>query len=197
MTVVHAGGPLSTRYFSQWAAGLVPRHPFKRRRRLSEETVRLIEHVRCDLHFGAMRTRIWLNRMHPIYVAAATIRRICRDLGSPPVRRTEPRRSRHLILFSKEHSDECVQVDVKEVKVASQKRFQYTPSTTARGIACCASIRGRVSRHQSRLLGHGATGSVVPHSESSGRQLDRIPAGLCAGGARSWHPPPPYCSAAA
>jgi transposase InsO family protein len=114
----------------RWAAsgptGLVPRHPLTRRRKLSEETVRLIEQARRDLQFGAMRTRIWLERVHRIRVATATIRRICRDLGYPPVRRTEPRRSRHPILFSKEHPGDCVQVDVKEVKVAGQKCFQYT-----------------------------------------------------------------------
>jgi transposase InsO family protein len=105
---------------------LVPRHQLKRRRRLSDETVHLIEQARRDLQFGAMRTRIWLKRVHHIRVATATIRRICRDLGYAPVRRTEPRRSRHLILFSKKHPSDCVQVDVKEVKVAGQKCFQYT-----------------------------------------------------------------------
>lgn len=98
----------------------------KRRRRLSEETVQLIKQARRDLQFGAMRTRIWLNRGHQIRVATATIRRICRDLGYPPIRRTDPRRPRHPILFSKEHPGECVQVDVKAVKVAGQKCFQYT-----------------------------------------------------------------------
>lgn len=114
------------RWVASGPAGLVPRHPLKRRRRLAEETVQLIEQARRDLQFGAMRTRIWLDRVHRIRVATATIRRICRDLGYPPVRRTEPRRSRHPILFSKEHPGECVQIDVKEVKVAGQKCFQYT-----------------------------------------------------------------------
>ncbi|MDH4085156.1 MAG: hypothetical protein OEU99_16580, partial [Nitrospira sp.] len=93
---------------------------------LSEETVCLIEQGRRDVQFGTMRTRIWLDRVHHIRVATATIHRMCRDLGYPPDRRTEPRRSRHPILFSKEHPGDCVQVDVKEVKVASQKCFQYT-----------------------------------------------------------------------
>lgn len=114
------------RWVASGPAGLVPRHPLKRRRRLAEETVQLIEQARRDLQFGAMRTRIWLDRVHRIRVATATIRRICRDLGYPPVRRTEPRRSRHPILFSTEHPGECVQIDVKEVKVAGQKCFQYT-----------------------------------------------------------------------
>lgn len=105
---------------------MAPRHLLKHRRRLSDETVHLIEQARRDLQFGAMRTRIWLERVHHIRVATATIRRICQDLGYAPVRRTEPRRSRHPILCRKEHPSDCVQVDVKEVPVAGQKCFQYT-----------------------------------------------------------------------
>jgi transposase InsO family protein len=114
------------RWVASGPAGLVPRHPVKRRRRLSEETVRLIEQARRDLQFGAMRTRFWLDRVHRIRVAAATIRRICRDLGYPPIRRTGPRRPRQPLLFSKDQPGDCVQIDVKEVKVAGQKCFQYT-----------------------------------------------------------------------
>lgn len=106
--------------------GLVPRYPPKRPRRIPNDTVRLLEHARCDLQFGAVRTRIWLERVHRIRVAAATIRRICQDLGYPPVRRTPKRRPRQLTLFSKERPGDCVQVDVKEVKIAGQKCFQYT-----------------------------------------------------------------------
>ncbi|MBX3339635.1 MAG: transposase [Nitrospira sp.] len=114
------------RWVASGPVGLVPRHPVKRRRRLSEETVRLIEQARRELQFGAMRTRFWLNRVHRIRVAAATIRRICRDLGHPPIRRTGPRRPRQPLLFSKDQPGDCVQIDVKEVKVAGKKCFQYT-----------------------------------------------------------------------
>ncbi len=114
------------RWVASGPAGLVPRHPVKRRRRLSEETIRLIEQARRELQFGAMRTRFWLNRVHRIRVAAATIRRICRDLGYPPIRRTGPRRPRQPLLFSKDQPGDCVQIDVKEVKVAGKKCFQYT-----------------------------------------------------------------------
>ncbi len=114
------------RWVASGPAGLVPRHPRTRRRRISEEAVRLIEQARRDLHCGAMRTWFWLDRVHRIRVAAATIRRICRDLGYPPIRRTGPRRPRQPILFSKAHPGECVQIDVKEVNIAGQKCFQYT-----------------------------------------------------------------------
>ena len=114
------------RWVASGPAGLVPRHPRTRRRRISDEAVRLIEHARRELRFGAMRTRFWLDRVHHIRVAAATIRRVCRDLGYPPIRRTGPRRPRQPLLFSKEHPGDCVQVDVKEVKIAGQKCFQYT-----------------------------------------------------------------------
>lgn len=106
--------------------GLVPRYPSIRARRIAESTVALIEHARRDLEYGAVRTRIWLERVHRIRVAAATIRRICFRLGYPPLSRKPHRRPRQLTLFSRERPGDCVQVDVKEVKVAGTKCFQYT-----------------------------------------------------------------------
>jgi transposase InsO family protein len=88
--------------------------------------VALIEQARRDLHFGAVRTRIWLDRMHRVRVAAATIRRICHRLGYPPLGRKPQWRPRQLTLFSRERPGDCVQVDVKEVKVAGTKCFQDT-----------------------------------------------------------------------
>src|SRR5262245_4145956 len=41
-------------------AGLVPRYPQRRRRRIAAEVVDLIAHARRDLQYGACRTRIWL-----------------------------------------------------------------------------------------------------------------------------------------
>ena len=107
-------------------SGLVPRYPPTRARRIPPSTVALIEQARRDLQFGAVRTRIWLERVHRLRVAAATIRRICRQLGYPPVRQRPKRRPRQLTLFSKERPGDCVQVDVKEIKTAGQKWFQYT-----------------------------------------------------------------------
>jgi transposase InsO family protein len=106
--------------------GLVPRYPSVRARRIPESTVALIEQARRDLHFGAVRTRIWLERVHRVRVAAATIHRICHRLGYPPLARKPKRRPRQLTLFSREQPGDCVQVDVKEVKVAGTKCFQYT-----------------------------------------------------------------------
>jgi len=107
-------------------AGLVPRYPAIRARRIPAATVALIEQARRDLHFGAVRTRIWLERVHRIRVAAATIQRICHRLGYPPLARKPQRRPRQLTLFSRERPGDCVQMDVKEVKVAGTKYFQYT-----------------------------------------------------------------------
>jgi hypothetical protein len=56
-------------------------------RRIADSTVALIELARRDLEFWAVRTRIWLERVHRIRVAAATIRRICQRLGYPPLSR--------------------------------------------------------------------------------------------------------------
>jgi hypothetical protein len=48
-----------------------------RARRIADSTVAFIEHARCDLEYGAVGSRIWLERVYRIRVAAATIRRIC------------------------------------------------------------------------------------------------------------------------
>lgn len=117
-------------WYHRWQAtgivGLVPRYPPIRARRIAESTVTLIEHARRDLEYGAVRTRIRLERVHKIRVAAATIRRICHRLGYPPLSRKPQRRPRQLTLFSRERPGDCVQVDVKEVTVAGTKCFQYT-----------------------------------------------------------------------
>ncbi len=108
------------------AKGLVPRYPLRRARRIRPEVVQLIAHARCELRFGAVRTRIWLHRVHQIRVAAATAQRICRDLGLPPLNRSRKRRPRQLKLFERERPGDCVQVDVKDVKIARHTWYQYT-----------------------------------------------------------------------
>jgi transposase len=64
-------------------AGLVPRYPKRRPRRIPDATVHLIAEARREFGWGACRTRLWLLRVHQIKVAAKTIARICVDLGLP------------------------------------------------------------------------------------------------------------------
>ena len=106
--------------------GLVPRYPARRRRRIPERTVALIAQARSELGYGTTRTRIWLLRVHQIRVATVTIRRVVRDLGLPRLGRTRKRRPRQLKLFECEQPGDCVQVDVKYVRVRGQRYFQYT-----------------------------------------------------------------------
>ena len=70
-------------------AGLVPRYPARRRRRIPGHVVELIAHARQEFQWGACRTRIWLMRVDQVKVATATISRICDDLGLPRVRRAK------------------------------------------------------------------------------------------------------------
>jgi transposase len=103
-------------------AGLVPRYPERRARRIPAEVVDLIAHARRDLQYGACRTRIWLLRVHQVKVATKTITRICDDLGLPTVQRPKRRRAgRQLKLFEKATPGESVQVDVKVVTIANTK----------------------------------------------------------------------------
>ncbi len=84
-------------------AGLVPRYPKRRPRRIPDATVSLIEEARREFGWGACRTRLWLLRVHQIKVAAKTIARICVDLGLPRAQGAKvPRRApRQLKLFEK------------------------------------------------------------------------------------------------
>ncbi len=125
-------------------AGLVPRYPARRPRRIPETTVALIEQARREFGWGACRTRLWLLRVHQIKVAAKTIVRICEDLGLPRAQGAKPRRApRQLKLFEKATPGESVQVDVKVVAVGGTKAYQYT--------ACDDCTRYRVLRLFPRL----------------------------------------------
>src|SRR5262245_62075193 len=108
--------------------GLVPRYPAQRPSRLPPETLRLIEHARRELEYGAARTQVWLLRVHQIRLPRATISLAFRRLGLPrlPRRRKRAVRPRQLRLFEKPNPGDCVQIDVKYVKVHGQRAYQYT-----------------------------------------------------------------------
>jgi transposase InsO family protein len=107
-------------------AGLVPRYPKRRKRRLPEATLALIRVARTEHRWGAPRTRVWLERVHELRVNARTIQRVFCDIGVPVLTKTPRRQPRQMKLFEKEQPGDSVQVDVKVVKVANEKVFQYT-----------------------------------------------------------------------
>jgi transposase InsO family protein len=107
-------------------AGLVPRYPARRKPRLPASTVELIRLARTEHRWGAPRTRVWLERVHKLRVNARTIQRVFSDLGLPVLTKTPRRRPRQMTLFSKDKPGDSVQVDVKVVKLAKEKVFQYT-----------------------------------------------------------------------
>jgi transposase InsO family protein len=88
----------------------------------------LIEHARRELEYGAARTQVWLLRVHQIRLPRATISLAFRRLGLPrlPRRRKRAGRPRQLRLFEKPNPGDCVQVDVKYVKVHGRRAYQYT-----------------------------------------------------------------------
>ena len=63
------------RWRSEGLGGLVPRYPTQRPSRLAPELVRLIEHARRTLEYGAPRVRVWLRRAHKREVSLAAIQR--------------------------------------------------------------------------------------------------------------------------
>jgi transposase len=157
--------------------GLLPRYPDRRRRRLDERVIALITHARSELEFGAVRTQIWLARVHQVRTTARTIQRVFRDIGLPYLTKT-PRRPRQLKLFEKEKPGDSVQIDVKVVTRQHSKWFQYT------AIDDCTRIRVlRLYRHlnQRSSLGVPArspSGDAVPDSQDSGRQRHGVLVGL-------------------
>jgi transposase InsO family protein len=76
--------------------------------------------------FGAARTKIWLKRVHDLHSNTATIQRVFREIGVPVLTKTPKRRPRQMMLFEKDEPGDSVQVDVKVVKLARERVFQYT-----------------------------------------------------------------------
>lgn len=123
-------------------AALLPRYPDRRRRRLEQRVIGLITHARTELEFGAVRTQIWLARVHQVRTTARTIQRVFRDIGRPYLTKAPRRRPRQLKLFEKEKPGDSVQIDVKVVTREHSKWFQYT------AIDDCTRIRVlRLYRH--------------------------------------------------
>jgi transposase InsO family protein len=129
-------------------AGLVPRYPARRRRRVSERIVELARVARTEHQWGATRTRIWLERVHQIRVNAKTIQRVFCDLGMPFLTKTPKRRPKQLKLFEKDAPGDSIQVDVKVARVKGTKVFQYT--------ALDDCTRMRVLRLYTRLNQHSS-----------------------------------------
>lgn len=111
---------------AQGLAGLLPRYPKRRRRRVAPDLLPLVKQARLEHRFGADRTRIWLQRVHGISIAAQTIQRLFRDLGLNRLSRRRKRRPKQMRLFAKDQPGDSVQVDVKFVRVNRQRCFQYT-----------------------------------------------------------------------
>ena len=114
------------RWKAEGEAGLIPKYPPKRKRRLPATTIELIRVARVEHQWGAPRTRVWLQRVHALHVNARTIQRVFRDIGIPILAKTPRRRPRQMKLFEKEHPGDSIQVDVKVVKLLKEKVFQYT-----------------------------------------------------------------------
>jgi transposase InsO family protein len=106
--------------------GLIPRYPKRRARPVSGNLCERIRHAREELHYGSTRTQLWLWRRHRLRLSPSTILRVGRALGLAPLQRVRKRRPRQLKLFERERPGECVQVDVKFVRVGRRHVFQYT-----------------------------------------------------------------------
>jgi transposase InsO family protein len=107
-------------------AGLVPRYPARRARRIDPAIVEHVLHARRAFNYGSTRTQLWLWRVHKLRVSQTTIQGIVRDHGLPKLQRVAKRRPRQLKLFERDNPGDCVQVDVKFVRAGGRRCFQYT-----------------------------------------------------------------------
>jgi transposase len=100
------------RWRQQEIAGLVPRYPTQRKSRVPEDVMRLLEHARRELGYGAPRTRIWLRRVHKRDLAGRDHPEGVR-LGLPRLPRSRRRAAqpRQLRLFEMPTPGDSVQVD--------------------------------------------------------------------------------------
>lgn len=114
------------RYRAAGVAGLIPRYPKTRARKVPNHIVGLIKAARLGLGYSSTRTQLWLWRVHRQRIAQSTIQRVVRSLKLPPVRPVRKRRPRQLKLFERAQPGDCVQVDVKFVRVKHRRLFQYT-----------------------------------------------------------------------
>jgi transposase InsO family protein len=105
-------------------AGLIPRYPKTRARKIPDHVIELIKAARLGFCYGSTKTQLWLWRVHRQRVAQSTIQHIVRALKLPPVRPVRKRRPKQLKLFERERPGDCV--DVKFVRVRHRRLFQYT-----------------------------------------------------------------------
>ena len=70
------------RWRQEGIGGLVPRYPSQRKSRVPDDVMRLLEHARRELGYGAPRTRIWLRRVHKRELPAATIQKAVASMNA-------------------------------------------------------------------------------------------------------------------
>jgi len=137
--------------------------------------VTLIEHARRDLEYGAVRTRIWLERVHRIRVAATTIRRICHRLGYPSLRRKPARRPRQLTLFSRERPGDSVsRWTSKKSTWPAPSASNTPPLMIALAIESSVSILGKISRPATCSSALSRPHSRFPFAKYNVRLDDRL-----------------------
>ncbi len=115
------------RYAQQGVAGLAPRYPAERARKLVDPVLQAaIDHARVNLSYGATKTQLWLWRAHRLRISQHRIRYLVRSLELPGLRKQRKPPPRQLHLVERETPGDCVQIDVKFVRVRGRHYFQYT-----------------------------------------------------------------------
>ena len=106
---------------------LLPKDPTRRRRRVGPEVIPLVKQARLEHRFGADRTQIWRCSA---FTAFRSRRRRFSDcsaiLDSAGYRADAGGGPSNVRLFEKEQPGDCIQVDVKFVRVSRRRHLPYT-----------------------------------------------------------------------
>jgi len=115
------------RYAQLGVAGLAPRYLAERAKKPVDPVLRdAIVHARTNLNYGATKTQLWLWRAHRLRMSQHRIRYVVRSLELPNLKKPRRPRPRQLHLFERENPGDCVQIDVKFVRIRGRHYFQYT-----------------------------------------------------------------------
>jgi len=171
-------------------AGLVPRYPDRRKRRIAPHVIELIRVASIEHRWGAPRTAIWLERVHGARVNTRTIQRVFRDFGMPYLTRTKRRRPKQLRLFEKDQPGDSLQANVKVVRLGRQKIFQYTALDHCTRWQHAPAVHAAKPSHKPAVSAGSPTSTPVYDPATAVRPRDGVSARPCPSRPSGWPPAP-------
>jgi len=144
------------------------KHPFA----TPPHIVALVLQIRQERQYGPIRICLFLQRYHQVYVSVPTIYKILKRHRMPRVSfkryRPGPRRRRELTV-----AGQFVQVDVKHLKIAGRRFYQFTAIDEAtRYRAVAENLQPDVDPQRHRVHRRGPPAAADRHPAHSDRSRD-------------------------